>query len=414
MAMPNVRGQDLRDYLEALKNSHEFRVHAEVYDADEQLLERYDADQFPIIDGQVDCDLESDISRQLQLTLARTNEVSTDPTSPGSALSADRILKVIYSVRVPHEDEDDTWVDVDVFTGPISHIARDEMTVSVEAQSKEAYLLPPNRLKRSLIPDDDPTRKVTTEAGERTVTIVEDHKIKSYYAGDLIRALARRHGERRLRVPRTDRKLPEDRKLFDTARQQDGAWKVMQIIAQPQRLYFDGDGWLVLQKRRQRHASYVFSDGDEGEVLNVPAVDWDMSTFRNTVELRAFQKKQGNEKENPTLRVTVSLERSHPLSPHSLRRNGQNRELVETIETDHVYADTKQARHDADQMLTRIAHQSQTVTFTSIPIPHLEPGDLVALDVKGQRRVNFELKKFTLPLTPAAMSIGYTRKVRRK
>lgn len=410
--LPDIHGDNLKDYLEALRSSHEVSVSAEVYTSDDVLLERYDADNLPIIEGQVDVDDEAEIKRQLMLSLANVSETSTDPGSPGSALQAKRQLRVLYSVLVPHEDGTSDWVDVDVFYGPITRVKRGETTVEVEAQSKETFLLPPNRLLRSLIPNEDDTRTVETEDGERVVTVEEDSKITSYHAGALIKTLAKRHGETRLRVPRGDRKLPEDAKLFDRASQETGVWPLMVAIAGPKQLLYTADGWLTLRTRRQNNPAWVFKDGNDGTVISAPVVEWDMTTFRNVVELRAFQKKQGNEKENPTLRVVVSLENSHPLSPRSLARKGHPRELVEVIASDDVYADGAQARNDARAHLERIAHEALNVSFDCFPIPHLEPGDLVALDLDGQRRTTFAARKFTLPLTPGTMSMGYNRKVR--
>lgn len=412
MALPDLRGNDLDDYYAALKSSHRFRIRLEVYNSDDELLERYDEDDLPIIEGQVDVDDSADIERQLRLTLANTIESSTSPTNPGSAVTPERQVRINYDVLVAFRDGTEDWVEVPVFHGPVTRVLRDAFTVQIEAQSKEAYLLPPSRLLRSVIPQDEATRTVNTVDGERVVTIEEDHKVESYYAGHLIKRIAKRHGERKMRIPRTDRKLPETSKIFDKASQEKGVWPLLKQIAGAQQLLYTGDGHLTLRTRRHRNPRYVFNDGANGEVLSVPAVEWDMTTFRNTLELRAFQKKQGNEKENPTLRVKVNLERSHPLSARNLERNGTPRELLEVVETDDVYPNAGTARKDAKRLLARLAHNGQSVSFDALPIPHLEPGDLAALDVAGKPRVHFVVHKFSLPLTPASMSVGYNRRVR--
>lgn len=412
MALPDLRGNDLDDYMATLKGSHRFRIRLEVFNSDDELLERYDEDDLPIIEGQVDVDDSADISRQLRLTLANTRESSTSPTNPGSAVTPERQVRINYDVLVTFRDGSEDWVEVPVFHGPVTRVLRDAFTVQIEAQSKEAYLLPPSRLLRSVIPQDEATRTVNTVDGERVVTVEEDHKVESYYAGHLIKRIAKRHGERKMRIPRTDRKLPETSKIFDKASQERGVWPLLQMIAGAQQLLYTGDGHLTLRTRRQRNPRYVFNDGANGEVLTTPAVEWDMSSFRNTLELRAFQKKQGNEKDNPTLRVKVNLERSHPLSARSLERNGTPRELVEVVETDDVYPNAGTARRDAKRLLGRLAHNGQAVSFDALPVPHLEPGDLCALDVAGKPRVHFVLHKFSLPLTPAGMSVGYNRRVR--
>lgn len=395
----NLSGRRLDDYLDTLRQSHLIRIHLEVLSSSDELIARFDENELPILDGQVDVDSESLVSRQLSLSFANTDESSTDPTNPRAALAPQRQLRVLYGVYVTFYDGTSEWVEVPVFYGPITRVERDFETVEVEAQSKEAYMLPPNRLRRSLIPNEDGP---------------DDDKIKSYYAGDLIKRIARRHGERMLRVPRTNRKLPEDAKLFDKATQETGAWPLLAKLAGAQQLLYTADGWLTLRSMRRRQPVYVFNDGPRGEVLNVPAVDWDMTTFRNALELRAFQKKQGNEKENPTLRVTAHLETEHPLSARSLARNGQARELLEVVSTEDVYASGSAALRDAKTLLDNRTNISRTVQFDCLPIPILEPGDLVGLDVTGSPRVTFAVKKFSLPLTPASMAFGYTRRVGRR
>lgn len=400
MALPRgLTGTRLDDYLDMMRQSHEIRIQLEVLNADDELVVRYDEHDLPIIDGQVDVDLDSAIHRQLRITLANTDEATTDPSDPRSALSAKRQLRVLYGVLVNFSDGTSDWVYTPVFYGPITRVERDAETVQLEAQSKEAFMLPPSKLQRSAVPNED---------GE------QDNKISTYYAGDLIKKIARRHGERMFRVPRTNRKLPEDAKLFDKATQETGAWPLLQRIAGAQQLFYTADGWLTLRTHRTNSAVYVFNDGNNGEVLSVPKVEWDMTVFRNTLELRAFQKKQGNEKENPTLRVIAKLEGQHPLSARSLARHGEPRQLIEVVSTDDVYANATIALKDAETLLDRKAALALNVQFDCLPVPFLEPGDLVALDLEGEPRRKFAVKKFSLPLTPASMSLGYNRRVGRR
>jgi hypothetical protein len=396
--LPRLSGRRLDDYFDALRNSHEIRVRCEVWDYDDNLVKRFDSTELPIVGGQVDVDLDQAIQRQLNIEFARTPETGTEPTDPKSALSADKMLRVEYGVFTDWTDgSESSWVYVPVFHGPITRVKRNDATVSVEAQSKEAFLLPPSRLNRSSIPNEE---------GE------DDHKITSYYAGDLIKSIARRHGERWLRVPRTDRKLPEDHKMFDKATQETGAWPLMQSLAGAQQLFYDASGHLVMRSQRRRSPVYVFNDGENGEVLSVPTIEFDRTLFRNSIELKAFQKKRGKEKENPRLRVVAHLERGHPLSAQSLSRNGEPQELLLVVETENVYANARDATKDAKTMLDRAAYNAIDVQFDALPMPFLEPGDLLALDVKGLPRREFVARKFSLPLTPASMPLGYNRRTR--
>jgi hypothetical protein len=392
--LPDLTGTDLDDYIETLHASHEMRVRLEVWDANDVLVQRLGDDELALVEGQVDVDDQNPIKRQLSMTLANTVDTLMDPTNPGAAVHPQNQVRVIYSVYVHFRDGTTDWVEVPVFHGPVTRVERGESTVSVEAQSKETLLLPPNRLNRSVLPED---------AG----------RVQTFYAGDLIKAIAKRHGETLLRVPRTNRKLPEDAKLFDQASQSDGAWSLMQKLTPAgMQLFYAADGWLTMRPRRARQPVYVFNDGPGGEVLSKPLVEYDMTVFRNTLELHAFEKKTPKQDANPALRVTVRLPQQHPLSPASLARNGHPRELLKVVKSKHVYADATRAKQDATTMLLREASSALDVKFDTLPVPFLEPGDLVAVDVKGLGRYAFQLRAFSLPLTPASMSLGYTRRIR--
>jgi hypothetical protein len=234
---------------------------------------------------------------------------------------------------------------------------------------------------------------------------------ESYYAGAIIKAIARRQGESRLRVPRTNRKLREDMKLFDLATPDKGPWHLMQKLAGDKQLFYTAAGWLVMRKRRHNNPSYRFSDGPKGNVLTKPRIEWDLTTYRNTLELRAFEKKTKKQKENPALRVRVQLPRHHPLSSHTLGRHGVPRELLEVVETEHVYAKRSRAKADATKLLRRRDAESLAVEFDTLPVPHLEPGDLVEVDIEGEGRRVFTMKTWSIPLVPASMSVGYNRKI---
>ena len=136
-----------------------------------------------------------------------------------------------------------------------------------------------------------------------------------------------------------------------------------------------------------------------------------MTTYRNTLVLKAFEKKSKKQDENPAIRAKATLPRGHPLSAHSLSRNNVPRELLEVVESDHVYASKAGAKKEARRLLARRDAVSLNVEFDCLPVPHLEPGDLVEVSVEGEGRRVFTMKAWSIPLLPGSMAWDTIRNV---
>jgi hypothetical protein len=97
---------DQRDlFLATLRESHRIRTRVSVYDRDEELLEALDG---RVVGGQVDADLDNDITHSLQLTVVDPGgKFQFDPQGP---VYADNFVGVEYGVWVPGIGDEVTLV----------------------------------------------------------------------------------------------------------------------------------------------------------------------------------------------------------------------------------------------------------------------------------------------------------------
>lgn len=357
-------------YEDALVSSHRISLDVDVYDGNEDYLERLDA---VVISGQVDADITGAITKTLALEVADPGTKFT--FDPLGTLGADRFVQVWYKVWV---DSLALFVRVPVFYGPVSHYSRNGSRVSIEAQGKEALLLPP--------------------VAPYTPGIPASRDLSAW-----LKSAAQAHGEERFGYGfATDSKrLPKDFTI--QAVNELGLWPLMlkAAAACDRQLYYDGRGFLCVRPWPRNPARWVFED-----VLDTPAVSFDLRDVRNTVKVYG-----ADNKGHSVLRGKWELQNSHPLSARSLARNGKDRILLETVKTDNA----KLTPADAKTMAKRIGLQKSQgvldVSFSALPVPHLELGDVVRVSAPTVD-TTFVLKKFSLPLTgDGAMSVGRTGSV---
>lgn len=338
-----------------------------------------------LIDGQINIDADAEIKRSATLSILDPNHVvgldSNSPTDGQAYL--DRMVKIVYSVWVSND-----WVDVPVFVGPITRVERDEDIIEIEAQGKEHLAQSPVWTSRNY-------RKGLTRVG-------------------VIRAImAEYSGETRFNFPEWRAKTAEVVSLVPTSQ----AWSSARKLAKSMKasLFYDGRGVLRLRKLPRR-VLWTFKDGDGGCVLTVPSVTYSTDDIINTVEIHGGIPKGAKKKVVAKARIP----KSHPLSPHSLGRNGVPRYYVEIIE-DETLKSQKAAQEAADRRVKELMIETAEVAFDSMVIPHLEEGDLVAVQVEGVS-VSFRLRKMTIALSHNGVSsVGYlkrvsrnTKKIRRK
>lgn len=390
MDKAGLKGADLRAFHAALRGHHSIRVRVEVYNLrHEPMADLSDR----LLDGQVNIDSTADITRSATVSFldtGRTMDFSSDSPSNG-ALFANRMLRITYSVKV---DSLDDWVNIPVFTGPVTKLDRADDIVNVEAQGKEHLAMgaawEPMTVKKHT-PKVDAIRRIMRERG----------------------------GEDRFDLPDLHARLPKAASLGRESQ----PWQVARRIAHSmdKQLYYNGAGRLCLRDQPDNHV-FTFSDGDGGEIMSPPQVAFDIENVRNVVWVKGG-KPRAKRRENETrdefearqdkekgIRAFEVAAHSHPLSPWRLGRDDAPRYLLETIENEHIRS-TKEANRVARRHLRHLLRQHLDVTLDVLPIPHLDVGDLVKLDSKDIS-AEFHLSQASIPLKhDGVMSIGYLKRV---
>lgn len=380
-------------YLDKLVSSHEIRVRASLLTLQEKEISNLS--DF-VSDGQVNVDVTAAVDRSLTLSLFDPRaRLSFDPDSPAdSALFLNRMVKVTYGVWV---NSSVGWVDLPVFTGPITKLDRPaDDVVSVECQGKESIALRPV------------WHPITLRKGMRKT--------------EAIRTLLReRAGETSFDLPDLNVRLGKTISVGRLA----SAWKVANKIARSmnRQLYYDGDGVV-----RLRHpSSHVYTFRPKQSIMSPVQVSYDLDNFANTIYVRGGQPRHAapaTPKEPPTggdsdsaaahvpdIRWVATANASHPLSAARLGRIGSaGGFIVETVDNDKIRSRTE-ARRVARQRLDDRLLGATTVSFEALPLPFLEPADKISV-VTDDGTIRSRLDQFSLPLrVGATMSVGYIKKV---
>lgn len=387
-----LRRTELRAFHRTLAASHSIRVRVYVLDMTHDRMANLTDE---LIDGQVNVDADGEPTRSATVNFydrRRTMDFDSDSPANG-ALFANRMLRITYGVKV---DEIADWVDVPVFTGPVTKLDRSDHIVTVEAQGKEVLALgaawQPMTIKKG-VTKIDAIRRVMRERG----------------------------GEHRFDLPDLGSKLPKAVSLG----RESVPWHVAQKIARSlnRQLFYDGRGVLRL-RRHPEHAAFTFRDGQRGTVTAAPQVSFSMDEVRNAIwvkggvpkttkkeQAQPTDKADNKEKEKERgVRHFETAGRAHPLSPWRLGRPDAPRFLLEVIDNDSIRTE-KEAREVAKRVLRHKLHQLVEVTFDSLPVPHLEEGDLVRVDT-GTYGGDMPLRQFSLPLRHSELqSVGYLRHV---
>lgn len=322
-----------------------------------------------LLDGQINVDSTADVTRSASISLVDPRRsLSFDSDSPAdSALFLDRMIRVWYDVLVGND-----WIEIPVFTGPISGVGRTGDTVTVDAQGKESLAM---------------------SAVWRPITLPRGMRIT-----DAIWTLMReRAGEASFSFPDIGTRISQKGGI--SLARDAAAWPTAKWLAGTlgRQLFYDGYGRLRL---RSTPWTTVFGFTDQAVVSRLQ-ISYDSSSTINTVWAHSSNNK---------ISQAVFAPSSHSLSPWRLGRNGVPRYLLSVIEDDNLRSNSH-AREVAQSALDRGLMQGVTATFDSLPIPHVEPLDVVQAST-DEGSVTFHLNQFSLPLgTGAAMSVGYLRHV---
>lgn len=371
---------DQRAFEDALRHSHRVRVLVRMHDRDERIISTW---HDHIISGSVQVDTSQRPTRTLDLTMVEPDRAPAWlPDAPGDgALSAfaNNYVSVLYGVYVTGLAGGPDWVWVPVFWGPITGLDKDGVQVTVRAAGKESLALDPALLWRPM----------TLTKGTRRV--------------DAIRRVLLAIGERRGGLPPLRSRL---KRTMSLQRHFQPWWAVHRIAAGMNRqIYYDGRGRVQVRVHPNNRA-WQFRPGDGGTLLSRPKLSFDTSDTRNIVEVLG-PKSDGPPKR---IRAVARPKAGHPLSPENLGRNGEPRFLVHT-EEDSDIANHGQARRKANELLEDMLRVQVDAQFESLPVPHLQELDLVAVVADGAH-IGFRLRQFTIPLTSdESMSVGYQKRV---
>lgn len=360
---------DQRAFEAGLVASHSVRITVRVLDLDHNIVREV---RGRVLSGQVDVDSEADVQRTASLSIYdpdyALNLDSANAVAGG--LFLDRMVQVLYGVwsqQLPR------WVDVPVFTGPITGMSRDDDVVSLSAAGKESLLL--------------------TESG------VTKTWPAGVYKTDLVKAVLQAGGEMAHDVPHWTTKTTKAISLGPSSR----LWEVAKSVARSWGeglLTYDGTGTAKLFTASPA-IRWTFRAGDGGSLVGVPKLAYDASSIRNFVQVTGATPAG---KKDPVVATAIAPKAS-PLSPANLGRGGVPRYLRETIADDTITSKAA-AQKIADAQLAARMTEGVQLDFTALVIPHLEPLDKVTVQFE-KWATTMQLTKYTIPLTGSdTMSVG--------
>lgn len=351
-----------------------------------------------LIDGQVNGDASAQATRMATLSLFDPDgALPIDSDSPADgALFLDRMIRIHYDVKVVGSDP----VRVNVFTGPITKLDRSGSSVNVEASGKEilaqAASFEPHTIKKGT-PRIDAIERIMRWAGETKFSFPD----ASNY-GSLNESVS----------------IARDDILWDAAKRISRSMNLQ--------LFYDGDGTCRLRKH-PGNVLWAFRDGPGGSIITDPEVTYGSDGVVNAVIVRGGEKKTAKKKDGqpdtadpkkekpPKVRYTAVAQRSHPLSPWRLGRQGSDgvvrpRYLLQVVNNSKIRSKAK-AREIGERVLDHGLMQGTSATFDSLPVPHLDLGDPCRA-VTDAVNVRFLLDQFSLPLSAGEqMTVGYQRNV---
>lgn len=369
-----------------------------------------------VVEGQVNMATDAEgPTRSMTLSLFDPNqELRLDSDSVGQgALFADRMLRAYYGVQVSPLGLG--WVMVPVFTGPIVKVSRDDALLNVECQGKEALALNPvwkvMSIEKGVKKTDAIKRVLRERTGEKNFDIPD-------LDPELARAASLAPQEPK---PKTVGKGKHRHEVQFKGLYDQTPWGLARQIAQSmsRQLYYDGRGRCRLRKL-PGDALFTF---DESLILTVPKVGFDMTALKNAVKVTGktlHEGKETNKKGKPAANQVPThiisgkavLNADHPLSPAKLGRNGVPRYIPEFVTNDAIRSD-QEATQRAKQILDDRVAEVVDVEFDTLPVPHLEEMDKVAVRFEDMHFVG-RLRSFSLPLTNGGvMSVGYHKRVRK-
>lgn len=373
VAATGLSAADQAAWEAGLSRSHAIRVQVRILDKDHKLVGVADEG---VLGGQVDIDTTQAVDRSCSVQIIdRTNRLGLQSASTSAAsLVANRMVQVVYGVRIHGL----AWVDVPVFTGPITVPSREGSVVTLQAHGKESLLV-----------------------GACSVNARWKKGVKKT---DIIRGLLALDGETRMEIP----DLPAKATVDTVVAPLDSLWDRAQGWARSlgMRLFYDGRGVACLRSP-QKSPVWVVRPAN---MLDEPTISSDTTRVRNLVVVTGQEKKT----EKP-IQYVAAAQASHPMSAVNLGRGIPRKphHIREDIDEQGIET-VAQAKELAQMKLSEFLQAGHEHQTRILPAPHLEPWDLLSLQT-GTEVATTMLQKSTLPLDGGGQTIGHhgvTRTIR--
>lgn len=381
--LPWLSADEFREYETTLATGYEMRTTVRILTNEDEPVSTVSA---WILDGQVnarvpDYDRESErieVSRDASLTLLDPDrELGFDSRSPvEGAMYLDRMIAIDYGVRCSFG-----WVDVPVFTGPLTSFERDGEIVSIEAQGKELFGLS----------EANTTRTYKKGAAKNAV----------------LRHLIEATGEDMSLVD-----LPPDKsplvKTFSISHESHRWFQIYRVARSLGReAYYDGSGHLRMPKLATSPV-WKFAHERQGMILSPPTIGVSVDGLKNAARVVGGAPKGSKTKSVGTAQAPATS----ILAAAKIGRRGVPRYLLDTEEDSSLNTKAK-ATARAKELLADGLAQEVSTKFTALPVPHLEPVDVVVVSTP-QFAIESRINNLSLPLTAnGSMSIGFHDRVAR-
>ena len=409
-----LSSEDYDEYMYRLATGYEFTVTCQLMTPEREVLSTI---SHLLLDGQVDWtapdynDGRPAVGRTARLVFVDPDQsLALDSSSPAEgSFFMDRLIRVIYSVRLPAQYapappsaygtgvygtgvygagssvptvvREARWVDVPVFTGPIVKVDRDGDLVDVECHGMEHYAL-----------------------GHAWSSVTRSGNKVSY-----MQHLMGLAGEKAqyLDFPTSSANLIRPLTVGRDGNYWGSVWRINQSMNRV--LFYDGRG-VCVSRAKPGSVAITFREAKDGLVAEPTQVSYSTDELVNAVQVKGAEGSKG--KPTPISRVTPPED--HPLHPARLGRNGKPYVRAEFI----TNADLKTSAACRELGLSILEdHLSQQVDVSLhvLPVPHLEPWDLIRVE---SSKVGLQMRALaaTLPLVQSSgsgtpMSIGHTRNV---
>lgn len=360
-------------FEEGLRHDHAVSTTVRILDLNHKVLGVADDG---VLSGSVDVDTSQDTDRSCSVEVLdpsnRLGLVGSGPTAP--VVWADKMVQIIYRVHVSALGK---WVDVPIFTGPITKADDTDGKLAITGSGKE-YLL--NR-------DGGTSISKTYKKGARKTDIIGQH----------LAAM----GETHRQITAWNARTTADMTISGV----DKPWPILLSLARSlvsdssnyPWLGYDGLGICRLASH-SKAVKWHFTMG--ADIVSEPKVSVDESAMCNYVRVL----------NNDTVLATQKAPATDPFSAQNLGRGGVPRWIRSDVTTDST--DKKSAQKLADSTLDSLLRAAVDVEFESLVVPHLEPRDVIRVSAPTWEW-DLQVAKYTIPLAAsAAMSHGRNAQIR--